>query len=584
VQYNAPPFHGGKLIVTIHDIAFIHFPETFNRFQRFRLKLLVPLNAKKAERVICGSQYSKKDISEFCKVDETKIEVTPYGVSSSCKIIENGSEKRKKILAKYGIKQKFIFSLGRLNERKNLSSLIAAYKYLRDSNKLDLSLVIAGNKDFLFEKVVADIENSGYEEDIILTGYIDDSDLPVIFSSAELFVYPSLFEGFGLPPLEAMICKCPVIASNVTSIPEVVGDAGILVDPNSIDEISQAIYRVMSNPELRVEMKKKGFEKAQMFSWKTAARKTLSIYEEEYPKLCNLCNSPNNKVMFEHEFLKGPVRKCMQCGLNWVDISNEVELIKDFQTQTERNEAYSRIDGLVSDRLNVRKEIEISERENKRLCFVDRIKRIDQFWQKSKEKTTLLEIGCGEGLFLEQARNFGYNVKGIEPNNETSKYARESLGIDVQTATLAEAEIEDESIDIVVMFHVIEHLLDPNFEISKIRNLLKTKGLLVIETPNISSLPYKLLRRKWRQFIPDHYWFFSEKTIHSFLDKHGFKILQIKSIGKKVSIQFFLNRLGRWNKVSADLLSRIMRFLGVGKKSLYINPFDVMIVFAEKLK
>ncbi len=284
IQYNAPPVHRGKLILTIHDLAYIHFPEAFDRFQRYRLKILVPLNAKKAKRIICGSHYSKKDISEFCKVDEAKIEVIPYGVNSSCKTFESESKKRKEILAKYGIKEKFIFSLGRLNERKNLSSLISAYKYLRDAGKMDISLVIGGNKDFLFEKILMEIKNSGYENDIILTGYIDDKDLPVIFSSAELFVYPSLFEGFGLPPLEAMICKCPVIASNVSSIPEVVGNAGILVDPNNVDEISRAIYRVTSNPELREEMKKKGYEKGQMFRWETTAKKTLNIYEEEHKR------------------------------------------------------------------------------------------------------------------------------------------------------------------------------------------------------------------------------------------------------------------------------------------------------------
>ncbi len=289
-------------------------------------------------------------------------------------------------------------------------------------------------------------------------------------------------------------------------------------------------------------------------------------------------------MMFDNEFLKGPVLKCKHCGLFWVDTSNEVELIKDFQTQRERNEAYSRINDLALNKLNVRSEIEISEMDNKRLNFVDRIKRINNVWKKSKENTMLLEIGCGEGFFLEQARNFGYNVMGIEPNEKTSMYAREHLGIDVQTATLAEAEIGDESVDIVVMFHAIEHFLDPNFEISKIRDLLKRNGLLVIETPNINSLPCKLLRNKWRQFIPDHYWFFSEKTISFLLNKHGFKVLQIKSIGKKVSIQFFLNRLGRWSKVLANLLSRITRYLGIGKKSIYINPLDIMIVFAEKLK
>ncbi len=303
-----------------------------------------------------------------------------------------------------------------------------------------------------------------------------------------------------------------------------------------------------------------------------------------YPKLCNLCNGTNNEVMFDHKFLMSPVIKCKNCGLVWVDPSNQNELIKDFQSHRERSEAYSKNVGLALDRLNVRREVEIGEMENRRINFADRINRINNVWNKSREGTILLEIGCGEGLFLEQARNFGFDVIGIEPNKTTSMYAKDHLGLDVQTATLAEAEVQNDSIDIVVMFHVIEHLLDPNYEISKTGNLLKKAGLLVIETPNINSLPYKLMRGKWRQFIPDHYWFFSEKTISSLLNKHGFKVLQIKSIGKNVSIRFFLNRLGRWNKALADFLGQFTRHLKIEKKTIYINPLDVMIVFAEKQK
>jgi len=284
VQYNAPPIHRGKLIVTIHDLAFIHFPETFDRFQRYRLKILVPLNAKKAKKVLCGSHYSKKDISEFYKIEKSKIEVIPYGVTAFGNVAERDSEKSKNILAKYGIKEKFIFSLGRLNERKNLSSLISAYKDLRDSGALDFKLAIGGNKDFLFGKVLTEIKRSGYENDIILTGYVDDKDLPILFRNAEFFVYPSLFEGFGLPPLEAMANGCPVIASNVSSIPEVVGDAGILIDPNSVDEISHAMNKVTSNPDLKEEMREKGLEQVQLFNWETTARKTLDIYEQVYMK------------------------------------------------------------------------------------------------------------------------------------------------------------------------------------------------------------------------------------------------------------------------------------------------------------
>jgi glycosyltransferase involved in cell wall biosynthesis len=280
VQYNGPPVHRGKLIVTIHDLAFIHFPETFDRFQRYRLKILVPMNAKKAKKILCGSRYSKKDISEYYKIEESKIEVTPYGFTPYENVAEREGEKSKNILAKYGIQEKYIFSLGRLNERKNLSSLIFAYKGLRDAGSLDFKLAIGGKKDFLFGKVLSEIKSSGYENDIILTGYIDDKDLPVLFRNAEFFVYPSLFEGFGLPPLEAMAYGCPVITSDVSSIPEVVGDAGILIDPNSVEEISSAMKKIVSNPDLKEEMRKKGSEQAKLFDWETTARKTLDIYEQ----------------------------------------------------------------------------------------------------------------------------------------------------------------------------------------------------------------------------------------------------------------------------------------------------------------
>jgi len=315
-------------------------------------------------------------------------------------------------------------------------------------------------------------------------------------------------------------------------------------------------------------------------------KKCLKIVrkKEAVVKTCILCNS-KYKVLFNHKSLSGPLVKCVNCDLIWVDITGDLKPIKDFQSADERKDAYLKSARIALDKLNIKSEIEISEREKRKINFAYRVRKINKIWQKPKDSTNLLEIGCGEGLFLDQARNSGYQVSGIEPNEKASRYARDILGINVTPATLAESEIEHDSIDIVVMLHVLEHLLDPRKEISEIRNILKKNGLLVLELPNIGSLPYKLLRKKWRQFsIPDHYWFFSKKTITILLEKQGFKIIQIKSIGKRVSFRFFLNRLERTMRIPAIILGRLAKYLRLEEKTLYINPLDIMIVFARKVE
>jgi glycosyltransferase involved in cell wall biosynthesis len=279
VQYIAPPIHKGKLVLTIHDLAFLHFPESFDRFERFRSRLLVPPNARRAERILCGSQHSKVDIAKRCRVDEAKIEVTPYSPPSSFRLVDPYDERKQAVLKKYGVNKRFIFTLGRLNLRKNLKTLIKVYTMLRNRERIDVLLVVGGKKDFLYGETLRNIENSGYKEDIILTDFIEEEDLPLVFSAAEVFVYPSLFEGFGLPPLEAMACGCPVVTSNVSSIPEIVGDAGVLINPDNEEEMLKAIVSIISDANIRENMRRKGLDRARHFSWEAAARKTLKVYE-----------------------------------------------------------------------------------------------------------------------------------------------------------------------------------------------------------------------------------------------------------------------------------------------------------------
>ena len=279
VQYIASPFHRGKLIVTIHDISFLHFPECFRKFERFRQKVLIPINIKKADKILTVSKYSREDIIKSYNVLPQTIEFTYNGVKPIFKPLE-GLTKANEALKHYGISGKFIFFVGRIDARKNISSLMKAFMLLKQKKQIPHQLVISGKEDFLPRQIQEEIEISQYRKDIIFTGYLQATYLPLFYNLADVFVYPSLYEGFGLPCLEAMSCGCPVVSSNISSIPEIVNGAGLLIDPLDTEELAIAIHRVISNPKLREELKEKGLKQANQFSWDNTAQKTLEVYKE----------------------------------------------------------------------------------------------------------------------------------------------------------------------------------------------------------------------------------------------------------------------------------------------------------------
>src|SRR5205085_9627051 len=180
----------------------------------------------------------------------------------------------------YGIEGDYILSVGSIQPRKNLARLVRAYASLRGEYSTDKlpKLVLAGKCAWLFDETLRALEQTGLKDTVLLTGYVADADLPALYSGALCFVYPSYFEGFGLPVLEAMQCGTPVIAGNRTSLPEVVGDAGILIDPFNPRDIANAIARLVSNPSARDELRKLGIERAQRFNWLETARLTLQVY------------------------------------------------------------------------------------------------------------------------------------------------------------------------------------------------------------------------------------------------------------------------------------------------------------------
>jgi len=252
---------GLKLVVTVHDII----PKLFPKAQTFRrnlyFKFIFPHVLAQADRIISVSQSTKKDLVKHYGIDESTINVTYLG--------SDLTYTKATVPKKYNLPKDYILFVGTVEPRKNLRRVIEAYKKLNPKE----SLVIVGAKGWEKEDIY---QNSSKK--IIFTGYVDSEDLPKIYSNAKVFIYPSLYEGFGIPVLEAMNCRVPVITSHVSSLPEVAGDAAIYVDPYSINDMKDAMAALLKSKKLRDEFIKKGIQQSKKFSWKKTARQTEQVY------------------------------------------------------------------------------------------------------------------------------------------------------------------------------------------------------------------------------------------------------------------------------------------------------------------
>jgi glycosyltransferase involved in cell wall biosynthesis len=281
VQFTAPPFCPCPVVVSIHDLSFEHLPETFNRRSRTQLRLTVRHSARRAARILSLSEHTRRDIIETYGINEDHIDAIPLAAPEHFAPVQDNDEIQR-VRHNYGIDGDYILSVGSIQPRKNLARLIRAYASLRGevtAKKLP-KLVLAGKCAWLYDETLRALDESGAKEAVVLTGYVPESDLPALYSGAVCFVYPSYFEGFGLPPLEAMKCGAPVIVGNRTSLPEVVGDAALLVDPFDVAAIGAAIKRLIEDPELRTELSIKGQERANAFNWRETARRTLAVYKQ----------------------------------------------------------------------------------------------------------------------------------------------------------------------------------------------------------------------------------------------------------------------------------------------------------------
>lgn len=288
LAFAAPLAAACPTVVTVHDLSFLRFPAAFRAFNRIYLTLVTKLSTRRAARVIAVSESTRQDVITLCGVPAERVVAIPNGVTEAFAPAEPRAVAE--FRAHKGLPERFILFLGTLEPRKNLLRLLDAYAQLRrpahagavsGTGRGDApTLVIAGGKGWFYKAIFARAAELGLAGDVLFPGFIPGDELPWWYRAAEVFVYPSLFEGFGLPVLEALACGTPVITSTVSALPEVAGDAALLVPPDDTDALAEALARLIGDRGLRTEKRAAGLRQAALFSWARTATETAAVYRE----------------------------------------------------------------------------------------------------------------------------------------------------------------------------------------------------------------------------------------------------------------------------------------------------------------
>jgi glycosyltransferase involved in cell wall biosynthesis len=264
-------------VVTVHDLAFLVYPEQFPGIKQRYLNHLTRLSVRRATRIIAVSDNTRRDLRRFYGIDPAKTVVVPNGVGSEFRRAPS-EEELALFKAGHGVEQPFILFVGTLQPRKNLVTLLRAWSRLAPSERLPL--VVVGATGWLYEPIFAEARALGIADQVQFRGYAGADDLPLWYSAATVFVYPSLYEGFGLPVAEAMGCGTPVITASTSSLPEVAGSAALLVDPTDVDALTQALRELIAKPELRADLSRRGREQSRQFTGERTARETVAVYHD----------------------------------------------------------------------------------------------------------------------------------------------------------------------------------------------------------------------------------------------------------------------------------------------------------------
>jgi len=277
-QYVTPPWCPCPTVVSVHDISYESHPEFFPARTRARMRALVPRAVRSAAAVLTISEFSRRDIAERYRIDPARIVVTPLAAAPVFRPLPAAETESR--LDRLGITGPYVLAVGNVQPRKNLVRLLEAFALARQRMDLPHRLVLVGRRAYRGDAILARQDALGLSAHVVTTGFVGDDDLVALYNGADVFAYPSLYEGFGLPILEAMECGAPVITSATTALPEVAGDAAELVDPCSVDDIAAALGRLLTSPGWRETLRARGMLRASEFSWRRVAEETLAVYKQ----------------------------------------------------------------------------------------------------------------------------------------------------------------------------------------------------------------------------------------------------------------------------------------------------------------
>jgi len=278
-DFVLPPVRKARTVLTVHDLSFMRYPECSSAHLLEYLMGAVPRSVRRADVVLADSESTRQDLIELLHVPEERLLLVYPGVEERFapgveeSVIEGA-------LRRYGLHRPYILGLGTLQPRKNFCRLIRAFDLLRRQHPVPHSLVIGGSKGWLYEEIFDTVRELGLQEMVLLPGFVADEDLPALYCAADVFAFPSLYEGFGIPVLEAMRCGTPVVTTRVSSLPEVAGDAALLVSPDDVAALAEALWRLTDDSALRNDLRQRGFQQVTQFTWKQAAKGLLDVYTQ----------------------------------------------------------------------------------------------------------------------------------------------------------------------------------------------------------------------------------------------------------------------------------------------------------------
>ena len=279
-NYIIPPFVKGKKVVTVYDMVYKAFPETMRARTKYMLNTGLKRSMKRADIIVTISEFSKSEIVKYFPEHESKIRVVPCGVDlEEFKPVEDRAL-IDRVLKKYNIDGDYFLYLGTLEPRKNLVKLIESYALFEKTHKDGPKLVMAGGKGWLYDSIFEQVKSLGLTDKVIFTDYVASEDRTPLMCGSLAFVFPSVYEGFGMPPLEAMACKVPVLASNAASLPEVTGDCAVVCPPDDAEAIAKGLASLYEDEALRADLAVRGYERAKMFTWENSAKLLYKVYEE----------------------------------------------------------------------------------------------------------------------------------------------------------------------------------------------------------------------------------------------------------------------------------------------------------------